>query len=476
MMESLLGDGAGNPALFSVIRTIKTRVASADADDPAWFADVSGLEADAVAFEKKVAATPNAPEDLGWWAHELSLRLSNLERMVYDFAPWLLPQFAKFCGDASAQNRIDAAQLTLAVLPAIQASLIDRLEKRISARDIDLQTRSGLRFFRSALERAVSVTRDLAARMEQIAGVATTLADEMDFGLLYDPEKRLISIGYDGARNEVSKYHYDLLASEARAAVFVGVAKGEIPQEAWFRLDRSHILYKHSRVLRSWTGTMFEYLMPTLWMKSYPRTLLDQSGRAAVSAQQKFAAQKSIPWGISESSCSELNPDGVHRYFAFGVAALAMNRDAADELVVSPYSTFLSLGVDLEGSLQNLERMKGMGWLGKYGFYEAADFTPSRVTEGNQYDIVPCWMAHHQGMSLVAATNALCENVMQRRFHDEPRVEATERLLLEKFPRVPVVQPGDEGAADAPTLLQLGRRMLTRPQFWGAGSKVRTPA
>jgi cyclic beta-1,2-glucan synthetase len=171
-----------------------------------------------------------------------------------------------------------------------------------------------------------------------------------------------------------------------------------------------------------------------------------------------------------------MNPDGVHRYFAFGVPALAMNRDAADELVISPYSTFLSLGIDLPGSLQNLERMKGLGWLGKYGFYEAADFTPSRVTAGNQYDIVPCWMAHHQGMSLVAATNALCENSMQRRFHDEPRVQATERLLLEKYPRVPVVEPAHESVTSASTLLQLGRRMLTRPQIWGAGSKVRTPA
>jgi cyclic beta-1,2-glucan synthetase len=478
MLESLLGDGAGHPALFSLIRAMKTRAAALDFSRPEWFGAASDLETQAVAFEKKVAVSANVPEDLAWWAHELSMRLSNLERMVYDFTPWRLPPFAKFCGadDAGAQDAINTAQLTLASLPAMQAALNERLEKLISARDIELQTRSGLRFFRSALERAVSITRDLTARMEQIAGVAHTLADEMDFALLYNPEKRLIAIGYDGAKEEVSKYHYDLLASEARAAVFVGVAKGELPQESWFRLDRSHILYKHSRVLRSWTGTMFEYLMPTLWMKSYPRTLLEQSGRAAVSAQQKYAAQKSIPWGISESSCSEMNPDGVHRYFAFGVPALAMNRDAADELVVSPYSTFLSLGVDLPSSLQNLERMKGLGWLGKYGFYEAADFTPSRVSEGNQYDIVPCWMAHHQGMSLVAATNALCENSMQRRFHDEPRVQATARLLLEKFPRVPVVEPGHEGVAAASALLQLGRRMLTRPQIWGAGSKVRTPA
>jgi cyclic beta-1,2-glucan synthetase len=476
LMESLLGDGAGHPALFSFIRAMKSRATALEASLPGWFGAASDLETEAVAFEKKVAGSANVPEDLAWWAHELSMRLSNLERMVYDFTPWLLPQFAKFCGDAAGQDSVNAAHLTLATLPAMQASLNERLEKLMSARDLDIHARSGLRFFRSALERAVSITRDLAARMEQTANVAQTLADEMDFGLLYNPEKRLIAIGYDGGKEEVSKYHYDLLASEARAAVFVGVAKGEIPQECWFHLDRSHILYKHSRVLRSWTGTMFEYLMPTLWMKSYPRTLLEQSGRAAVSAQQKFAAQKSIPWGISESSCSDLNPDGVHRYFAFGVPALAMNRDAADELVVSPYSTFLSLGVDLPGSLQNLERMKGLGWLGKYGFYEAADFTPARVTPGNQYDIVPCWMAHHQGMSLVAATNALCENSMQRRFHEEPRVQATERLLLEKFPRVPVVEAGPESEAAGSTLLQLGRRMLTRPQIWGAGSKVRTPA
>ena len=182
----------------------------------------------------------------------------------------------------------------------------------------------------------------------------------------------------------------------------------------------------------SWTGTMFEYLMPSLWMKFYPNTLLEQAARAAVLVQQKYGAEKLVPWGISECSCAEKNPDGRYAYRAFGVPGLALSRLGPDELVVSPYSAFLALETDGPASASNLREMQHRGWLGKYGFYDACDFTQYKATTAGSVDqLVPCWMAHHQGMSLVAVANALCGNVMQRRFHAEPMVAATERLLQE---------------------------------------------
>jgi len=217
--------------------------------------------------------------------------------------------------------------------------------------------------------------------------------------------------------------------------VFVAIAKGEIPQESWIALERRFTNFGNEHVLLSWTGTMFEYLMPLLWMKSYPNTLLDETTQAAVRCQRKYAESKSIPWGISEASCAKINAAGHYHYEAFGVPGLAVSRDLSPDLVVSPYSSFLGLHVDAKGAMENIHRMEELGWLGSYGFYEAADFTASRVNSGSKFEIVRCWLAHHQGMSLMSTANLLCNGSSQRRFHAEPMVCATERLLHEKAPR-----------------------------------------
>jgi hypothetical protein len=217
----------------------------------------------------------------------------------------------------------------------------------------------------------------------------------------------------------------------------VAVAKGEAPQESWFQLKRSYRTYKRQAVLLSWSGTAFEYLMPCLWLRGYPNTLLKLGVRSILLAQQKFAREHRIPWGISESSCADRNPDGHYRYHAFGVPDLALHRDdCSGDLVVAPYATFLGMMFDFQGSLDNLRKLKGLGMLSAYGFYEAVDYTPIRNGGSNGHVVVRNWMAHHQGMSLVAAANVLCDSTMQRRFHAEPRVAAIERLLHERQPRV----------------------------------------
>jgi hypothetical protein len=175
-------------------------------------------------------------------------------------------------------------------------------------------------------------------------------------------------------------------------------------------------------------------------MKAYPNTVLDETTEAAVRAQQRFAESKFIPWGISESSCAKISCDGHYHYQAFGVPGLAINQEKSDDLVVSPYSTFLALLADKKGAVANILRLKEMGMLGSHGFYEAVDFTASRLEPGKKFEIVRCWLAHHQGMSLMAVANVLCDSSSQRRFHAEPMVAATERLLHEKAPRVSTME------------------------------------
>jgi hypothetical protein len=218
---------------------------------------------------------------------------------------------------------------------------------------------------------------------------------------------------------------YDLLASEARIASFLAVAKGDIPQRSWFQLDRSHVLVKRRACLLSWTGTMFEYMMPALWMQTFPNTLISRSLEAAVRIQKDHV--KGIPWGISESGFAETDTLGRYGYQAWGIPSLALKYGAEDGPVIAPYSTFLTLPIMRGEAIANLRKMTALGWTGEYGFYEAADYTKSRDPE-----MVRSWMAHHQGMSLLALTNLLKDNIFQRWFHANPRVRASELLLHEK--------------------------------------------
>jgi hypothetical protein len=237
----------------------------------------------------------------------------------------------------------------------------------------------------------------------------------------------------DVETQQVHQACYDLLGTESRTAVFVAIAKEDVPQETWFLLGRGHTLDGGRPVLLSWTGTLFEYLMPSLWMRSYSNTLLDRSRVAAVRSQQKYTARKGVPWGISESAYYKLDEEGSYQYYAFGIPHLALRKPEVDRLVVSPYSTLLALDVDPVGAIRNLNTMDDMGWRGNYGFYEAADFSVrGRWPWQAKYRLVRCWMAHHQGMSLLALCNFLNANVVQKWFHAERRVQATELLLHEK--------------------------------------------
>ena len=274
---------------------------------------------------------------------------------------------------------------------------------------------------------------NLIQELQALAADAERNVAEMDFSFLWSPRRKLLSIGFESEKSELHSACYDLLASEARIAVFIGIAKDEVPQDTWFLLARTHTIDRGRPVLLSWTGTMFEYLMPTLWMRSYPGTLLDRSHHSAVLSHQEFTAPKRIPWGISECAYAERNDRGDYGYHAFGVPQLALFHGDVEALVISPYSTFLALNIFPKASLINLRRMQQDGWFSTYGFYESADFTSSRNrTWRHERELVRCWMAHHQGMTLLALGNFLADGIVQTWFHSHPRVQATELLLHER--------------------------------------------
>ena len=450
-----------------LVQQLKKKVKALGTSPANWAEALPAIERDVVALDKKLAES--GPE-IAWWGHELCLRITHLQSSIYDFAPWLVTQFAKYANTRDMQNILRSERLTLESLPRLAAALDVKLTAILEEEDAGSETHSALRMLRAAIIRSKGVAASMTKRLKIVAAQADELARNMDFTPMFDAKKKALSIGYEVEAERLAPYFYDLLPSEARAATFVAIAKGEIPQDSWLSLERHYTSYQDERVLLSWTGTMFEYLMPMLWMKTYPNTILDETTQAAIRCQQKFAKNLSIPWGISESSCAKLSVDGHYHYQAFGVPGLAINQEKPEDVVVSPYSTFLALLSEPEDAVQNVRTLESMGLLGPYGFYEAVDFTPARLKEGNSFEIVRCWLAHHQGMSLMAVANVLCDGSSQRRFHAEPMVAATERLLHEKAPRIPALEESqteaDSDAELSPEQIASGeQKYLTAPKL-----------
>ena len=272
------------------------------------------------------------------------------------------------------------------------------------------------------------------ARVDALVARCRQLS-EMEFEFLYDRSRELLSIGYNVAAHRRDVGCYDLLASEARLVSFLLIARGHLPQEHWFSLGRLLTHRDGERVLLSWSGSMFEYLMPELLMPAYPDTLLHETVEAAVETQIAYGTERGTPWGISESCYNAVDARQVYQYRAFGVPGLGFKRGLADDLVIAPYATLLALPVRPGDACRNLEALAEKGYLGRYGFYEAIDYTPSRMMRTDEPAIVRAFMTHHHGMSLTALDNVLNDRVMVRRFMSDPEMRAAEPLLQERVPR-----------------------------------------
>jgi len=285
-----------------------------------------------------------------------------------------------------------------------------------------------------------------AKRLKAIAERAHAYAVEMDFRFLFDEKRKLFTIGYHLGSNTVDNSYYDLLASESRLASFMAVAKDDVSVDHWFRLGRSLTATAGTRTLLSWSGSMFEYLMPALVMQTFPFTLLDQTHKGSVKRQIAYGVERGVPWGVSESAYAVRNRAHTYQYRGFGVPDLALKRGLSKELVVAPYATLLAMLVEPHQSLKNLAVLEAEGALGPYGFRDALDYT--RPSPGSRKTIVCTYMAHHIGMSIVALTNALNRQIWPRRFHTDPLVRSAELVLQERIPRRLTVQDvqGDDVA------------------------------
>jgi cyclic beta-1,2-glucan synthetase len=334
---------------------------------------------------------------------------------------------------------------------------------------------TGSRSLAAALTAPGSEPGAFTARLDELASRALALVGGMSFDFLYEWQRQIFAVGYRLADAEgpgrLDSSYYDLLASEARLASFVAIAKGDVPDSHWFHLGRLLTSVNGAPTLLSWNGSLFEYLMPLLVMQRYPETLLDQSCRMAVRRQMEYGRQQGVPWGISESAFNVVDRHGTYQYKAFGVPGLGLKRGLGDELVVAPYATALAAMVDPASAAHNFRRLAREGLGGAYGFYEAIDYTHRKADEGESAGeprphgtrgvVVQAFLAHHQGMSLVALANAVLGDRMVQRLHADPRVKATALLLQERVPRhAPITEPrpAEETRVTAPVSAVAVRR------------------
>ena len=311
---------------------------------------------------------------------------------------------------------------------------IDKLVKNIKSKIVYYD------YFFDELNEKISSRKAFTKRIDNILNEIDSIMKEMDFKFLYDEKRGLFSIGYNLEEDSLGKSYYDLLASESRTTSFIAIARGEVPKEHWFKLSRAMTNAFHGKSLVSWSGTMFEYFMPSLIMKNFDNTLLSVTYSSVINAQKKFCKSKKVPWGISESAYYKFDIGENYQYKAFGVPGIGLKRGLEDELVISPYSTLMSLPFTRKDGISNLREIAKKDTYGRYGFIESIDYTPSRISKMGYEDDndegknVCCYMVHHLGMSLIALDNILNNNIFQKRFHSIPEIKATELLLKEKIP------------------------------------------
>lgn len=287
---------------------------------------------------------------------------------------------------------------------------------------------------KSILESENLIDLNIKSSIISIINRIDNIVENTKFIYLFDEKRNLFSIGYNVEEDHLTNSYYDLLASEARLISYISIARREIPVSHYFKLGRALTLIDKYECVVSWTGTMFEYLMPALVMKYYDNTLLSETYKTSIRAQIKYGDNRGVPWGTSESGFYTFDLSLNYQYKAFGVPDLGLKRGLSNDMVISPYSTILALPFNPKESILNLKKLISNGIEGKYGLYEAVDYTPERLPLDKSYAVVESYMAHHQGMILVSLNNFLNDNIMIKRFHSSPIIKAGEFMLQEKIP------------------------------------------
>jgi len=443
-----------------VLRLIERQIEELD-QAPSALGAAYSLLSRLTAAAAELTAGGSGDAEFAWWAGAYERSCHDQQTDLLHLAAWLaLPPPPEVSGgpdsgqpggglapirellqhlDSAATLR-DVAELPRTVLPQIDVA-------RSSASP---EMQDWLGQWSAALLLATERAGARIAMFERVAVQCRDLAD-MDFSLLYDPARDLFAIGYNASERRLDAGYYDLLASEARLASFLVIAQGDVGQEHWFALGRLLTSAGSVPALLSWSGSMFEYLMPLLVMPNYESTLLDRTYHAAVRRQIEYGRQRGVPWGISESGYNTIDQHQTYQYRAFGVPGLGLKRGLAEDLVIAPYASELALMVAPEAACRNLQRLAADGQQGTCGFYEAIDYTPGRLPPGADRVTVRQFMAHHKGMGLLALAYVLLDKPMQRRFLADPMLRAAELLLQERVPK-----------ATAPVFPHAGEARATR--------------
>ena len=406
----------------------------------------------------------NSDSELRYWADAAKSCVESHIRDAKILIPWLRLEAREII--AMAERPLNEAPEKAAIEPHFRplptlGDVPERLESAI--RDLSALAESLIRdssgnwkvlarihALIKAMQDSSSEAKALNRRLLGIARSSEKTFADMEFGFLFDDSRKLFSIGYRGSDGILDPNYYDLLASEARLTSFIAIAKGDVPSAHWFHLGRALTPVGRGSALISWSGSMFEYLMPALVMRSPTDSLLSQTYEQVVLRQIEYGAERGVPWGISESAYNARDIDFTYQYSSFGVPGLGLKRGLSEDLVIAPYATALAAMIRPSAAQENLGRLAKAGARGMYGFYEALDYTSSRLPEGEEVAVIRAYMAHHQGMFLVAFANVLNDGAMQTRFHAQPIVKATELLLQERTPRdVLVARPRAEEVSAA---------------------------
>ena len=410
-------------------------------------------------------APPGTLRDLRLWLERSGHHIEAMRRDMETYLPWLwvLSKAPEPCHGIAREF----AALLDPAMPLVSTRAMARaFDTRRSSGSATIDEEDGRQWLQDlsdATRHGLGAWLRLKGQVRRIARRAGDYAQAMDFRPLYDPAERLFHIGYNLSADRLDPHHYDLLASEARLASFFAIAKRDVPMEHWFQLGRPIVKKGAGLSLASWNGSMFEYLMPALFLRSDPGTLLGHSDRTSVDLQWQHGREKRIPWGISESAFASLGPDKAWRYRAFGLSELGLRRGLSQDTVIAPYASALALAVRPHAAIENLRRLAGLGMVGRCGFYEAIDFTPERQIAGGDFVIVPSYMAHHHGMSMAAFANALFANQFATWFHADQRVATVDLLLNE---RIPWELPPEIGHIEPPAPVLAAAETQERPSPW----------
>ncbi|MFA7299979.1 MAG: glucoamylase family protein [Sideroxydans sp.] len=405
------------------------------------------LERVAILAHKIAISLESRGHELKQWGQLLQQCCDEHLADLRFIAPWLCDEKFMSASDVPDEERL-------------------RFDRGFSLREITMLANPASGETARCLQEAVEHAHQRLLELESLARQSDELA-VMDFTFLFDAERNLFTIGFNVAESRSDASFYDLLASEARLCSYVAIALGQVPQDHWFSMSRLLIASRGEPVLVSWSGSMFEYLMPLLVMPNYEQTLLDHSCRTAVQQQIEYGNARSVPWGISESGYNRVDVQMNYQYRAFGVPGLGLKRGLADDLVIAPYASAMALMIDPLQACENLQRLASEGRKGDYGFYEAVDYTAARLPPDESSATVFSYMAHHQGISLLAMDNLLQNYPMQRRFMACPLLKATDLLLQERVPKtIASVFSGDlklEKAQTSSGNNETGMRILRNP-------------